>query len=819
MAAPHATRPRPGATGRGRNQTANDTWNDTAGDPVSRVLDALEAADCEPRRRPAGEYVAKCPVHADKTPSLGLATGEEGRALLVCRAGCETADIVAALGMTLDDLTPAQVRDRRRSGAARERTRREKAPAWRPVVPVPADAPDPPELPGEVERSGYPDAEGRLLGFVARIEPGRNGRRKDYLPQTWCIGPDGRAEWRVQSWPTPRPLYGLHALALRPDAPVIVLEGERSRDAAARMLPDHVAVTSPGGVDGAKSADWTPLRVRHVTVWPDADEPGAKYAADVARLAREAGAASVRVVTLPEGLPKGWDLADPVPDGVDVLALLRDAPPAADDWPPLRELRQTPELPRIGADVLPSWAGEYADALAVATETPPELAVSMVLGACSAAVARRYRVAVRDGYAEPCNLWLAYALPPGSRKSAVQSAATVPLREWEREQADSMREEISRARSNRATKEARAKALRTKAANKGDAAAAEQAANIEAALPTVPVAPRIWTSDTTTEQLGILLAEHGEAIAALTSEGGILDTIAGRYSTGRANLDLLLQAWSGDPATVDRVTRGLVYLTHPRLTLCMSPQPCVLRDLSSSPGFAGRGLLGRMLYLLPPSGIGYRSLETAPIPGRVAEAYSSGLRSLLDTPACHDDRGRETLRTLALTPEAYADWLAAARAIEAMMRPGGRLASMPDWGSKAAGGAVRIAGVLHAIEYADGAPDAEPISRETMGRALDIVAALVEHARAAYDTMGADPETDAAEYVWRWMTAQRAPVVTVRDVQRGCRALPDVAAVEAALGELEERGYVRVTHPRASGPGRPPSSTVTVRPDIVEGWR
>ncbi len=134
----------------------------------------------------------------------------------------------------------------------------------------------------------------------------------------------------------------------------------------------------------------------------------------------------------------------------------------------------------------------------------------------------------------------------------------------------------------------------------------------------------------------------------------------------------------------------------------MSPQPCVLEDLSSAPGFAGRGVLARLLYILPPNRIGFRDLETEPVPSRVQASYALGLRRLLDTEPAVDDRGRETLRTIALDPDAYQDWLAAARAIEKMMRPGAPLASMTDWGSKASGVAARIAGVLHVIEHADG---------------------------------------------------------------------------------------------------------------------
>lgn len=61
-------------------------------------------------------------------------------------------------------------------------------------------------------------------------------------------------------------------------------------------------------------------------VWPDADEPGVKAASEVA--ARLPGA---RVVVVPDGLPKGWDLADDIPAGMDVDALLAGAQLPPDD--------------------------------------------------------------------------------------------------------------------------------------------------------------------------------------------------------------------------------------------------------------------------------------------------------------------------------------------------------------------------------------------------------------------------------------------------------------------------------------------------------
>jgi len=52
-------------------------------------------------------YIAHCPHHEDKQQSLGINEGTDGRILLNCFAGCETRDIVAAMGLQMKDLFPA----------------------------------------------------------------------------------------------------------------------------------------------------------------------------------------------------------------------------------------------------------------------------------------------------------------------------------------------------------------------------------------------------------------------------------------------------------------------------------------------------------------------------------------------------------------------------------------------------------------------------------------------------------------------------------------------------------------------------------------
>jgi hypothetical protein len=503
--------------------------------------------------------------------------------------------------------------------------------------------------------------------------------------------------------------------------------------------------------------------------------------------------------------------------------LLKSAAPPPEDWSELVPL-DAPNLPRLDLAHLPGWAGDYARAIAADTETPPELASGMVMVACSTAAARRLRVMVKPGYFEPCNLWALVALPPGNRKSAVQSAATAPLVAWERDQATIMEPEIKRITSERKTMEARAKEKRSKAAKERDnakaAELAREAADIEAELPDIPMQPQIWTSDATPERLGALLAEHGECMAWLSSEGGVFDLLQGRYSNGIPNLDLVLKSHSGDAERVDRGSRPPVFLKSPRLSIGLSPQPDVLRGLAAKPGFRGRGLLARFLYLLPPSPLGYRTLQTNPVPEGIRDAYAAGIRAMLDWEPDIDEHGDERPHLLRLSDEAYAEWYDFAQAIEVQMQPGRELEHFTDWAGKAPGAAARLAGILHGIKHAHGRPWETAITAETMTAALEIMAVITRHSLAALDMMGADPTVAAARQVWDWVERGRLSRFTVREAFNALRGtFPRVAVLREALDALEERGYVEVIEPSRDGPGRPPSPLVRVRPEIARAWQ
>ncbi len=201
------------------------------------------------------------------------------------------------------------------------------------VCPVPADAPDARATHNHHGKPSatwrYCDARGELIHFVCRFD--KPDGSKEILPQTlWRDA--GRLGWRWGAPPVPRPLYGLDRLALAPAAPVLIVEGEKTADAAARLFPGLAVASWSGGSKAVGKADWAALAGRRVAILPDADTPGREAAQAVRKAALAAGAEGAAIVQLPATLPAAWDCADPFPSHfaqADLLALIGAAVDAA----------------------------------------------------------------------------------------------------------------------------------------------------------------------------------------------------------------------------------------------------------------------------------------------------------------------------------------------------------------------------------------------------------------------------------------------------------------------------------------------------------
>jgi hypothetical protein len=198
---------------------------------VERLVTALAGQHVKQLR---DGYRAKCPAHDGQSKDSLSLRQIETQALVHCFGGCDTADVMTALGMTVADLY-----DEPRSGVKYQ----------------------------------YTDRNGTPTRFVHRSPTKR---------------------FKQGNTGSPPELYRLPAVlaAVAAGATVYVCEGEK--DVHAVESVGGVATTSPMGATNWPKVDPSPLTGAHVVVVPDKDEAGDTYLRDV--LDSLSGiAASVRV--------------------------------------------------------------------------------------------------------------------------------------------------------------------------------------------------------------------------------------------------------------------------------------------------------------------------------------------------------------------------------------------------------------------------------------------------------------------------------------------------------------------------------------------
>ena len=185
----------------------------------------------------------------------------------------------------------------------------------------PEDAPPPP-IEGVTAYYQYMDLAGDVLYYVCRID--KDGD-KSFFPLSWDLTSKA---WVKKSWPAPRPLFGLEQLGNRPDAPVLLVEGEKCALAARKIVGGaYVVLTWPNGGNSWNKTDWSPIYGRSVLIWPDMDEAGVKAAQAIANtlhpkcsplkvLDVQAVTTAEDVGVLPAGaFGSGWDAADALDGG------------------------------------------------------------------------------------------------------------------------------------------------------------------------------------------------------------------------------------------------------------------------------------------------------------------------------------------------------------------------------------------------------------------------------------------------------------------------------------------------------------------------
>ncbi|MBY3054470.1 DUF3987 domain-containing protein [Rhizobium leguminosarum] len=395
---------------------------------------------------------------------------------------------------------------------------------------------------------------------------------------------------------------------------------------------------------------------------------------------------------------------------------------------------------------------------------PAGLAVS-ALAACAAAIKDSITIQPKqhDYWTESARLWVGLIGPPSTSKSPVISAAIRPLKQIERR----LHEEFRNAKSA------------------FDALDKSEKGNEQE-----PRFSSLILEDATIEGAQRVLADSPAGVLMVRDElsgwFGAMEKYSGGGKGAAADRGFWLQSFNGGSYKVDRVGRGMVYITNLSVSLIGGIQPEPIKKIAND--CQDDGLLQRLLPIVLRRGSIDRDVPIPDVAGRYSETVEHLAR--LQRPL----KGGLEEVSLRFSQPAQIIW-------EEVVEKQFLLSS--SWETvnaklaahlgKYKGIFARLCVIWHCIETHGDRPDAR-ISGPTAARVRDFLFDfLYEHAIAFYtDVIGLSERQDEMQSIAGWILTHKPETFTLRDVIKDCRAVRnmDHPTVEAILQRLDAFGWI-----------------------------
>lgn len=745
--------------------------------PMELVLSKL------PTAKPNGNgWLACCPAHEDRSPSLSINQGDDGRVLLNCFARCSHAAIVGAMGLETKDLfVPRESRNGKphTNGKATSKPS-SKSKGTRYATAGAAVSSLTTKLGKPAGQWTDHDASGKPVALVLRFN-GNDGS-KEFRPVS--LHEDGG--WYIKAPPTPRPLYGLPDLALA--SVIYECEGEKAADAARSI--GLVATTSLGGSQAPELTDWTPLVGKTVVILPDHDEAGRKYSEAIAGiLHRLDGSTTIKIVELPGLPPKGdvveWieahgDAAEPETMRQELERLVDEVAPIEPE--PTESQFAEPLIDRFEpfpVDALPEPVRSFVIAGAKSIGCDPCYLAAFVLAVLASAIGNSRCLRLKRGWTVPAILWLAIIGESGSSKSPAYKLAKGlidkrherSIREYKQAVKDHEQALLQYEKQRDAWKK-----------SKGDGEPPE--------TPVPPVPKRYMVNDATAEALAPILAENPRGVLDAFDElRGWLGSFD-QYRSGKgADVARWLSMYNGEGFTIDRKTGfpRTIFVRRNAVSIMGGIQPGILRIALSKENRAA-GLAARLLVVHPPRKS--KRWTEAVIDGAVETSMTAVVDRLYELSMIEDEEGELLPLVINPTDEAKQQFIAYYNAHnEEQSELDGDLAAA--W-SKLEEVAARLALIIHYCrEVSDepGLPRPVAVDAESMRRAIALTEWFKREARRVYAMLD---ETDGdlqRRKLVEWIERHDGST-TARELQMGPRQFrASIEAAEAALVDLVKEKF------------------------------
>lgn len=615
-------------------------------------------------------------------------------------------------------------------------------------------------------RYDFLDEDGNILYWKERIEPGRNGRDKEFF---FFHGD------RKKSRGCEAVLYNLPDV-LKAES-VIVTEGEKHADFLKTW-----GLTATSLDSGAKSKPTTEmieqLNGKSIVILRDNDDAGLAYAETLAE-ALDGKCGSLKVVLLP-GLPEKGDILDWVKetgnDKEKILKIIQETPEwerganqgrastakGGEESDPIPFIRKHEVSEPFPVDAFPGFIGEAVIEYAEYGKQPLPMIATSVLSVISLVSQGHVNVA-RDSILQgPVSLNTCVVAESGERKSACDNHYRSSVYRWLEEKLKEFAPEVSAYQANLDLWEEERKGILlrireiTKQAPLPGSKEAEELDKVKGSYenhvkskPAEIIEPALFYGDTNPASLGEKLT-NGYPIAAVWTDEGMV--VVG--SSGMSDdfifqfLGMLNKLWDNGCYENSRKTTSRINIRNKRISCNLMMQDRVFQELVlGHQGLArGCGLMARFLICKPESTIGTRAY-VAPQDMPAKSQFDNRVKEILKKDFNLDELGGLVPVVLKFDSQAQKTWEDFYNETEKKLGPFGEFVDIKDWTSKIAENMSRIAACLHVIvSGTEGL-----ISEETALRASKIAYWYLKEARRVMGLYTRTQTEEDAETLIRWL--------------------------------------------------------------------
>lgn len=401
----------------------------------------------------------------------------------------------------------------------------------------------------------------------------------------------------------------------------------------------------------------------------------------------------------------------------------------------------------------PEWPGSilpgmepWIDCVSQDLQVPKGMVALALLAGISVAVRRRLYVQVKSTWSEPFNVYTMTVAASGETKTPTLKRIMAPLARRELELRAAVSESISTwSQENKVIKKRLAHYTNRVATCEDPSQMLalnlflEEAVKADLTHELIrPINPRLFIEDATPEAANNVMARQLGVIAVMSSEGGFVENMMGRYSK-IANLNGVLKSWDGVEAMViDRVGKmdegsdGTIIVPRPYLTIGLMVQPRVLEVLGGSDDVIGKGLPARFLFCVPNSRIGDRL--TDPVVDWTGVLTWDAIEERIEESLAGIDN--QAPFAIPIEFEAAKTFKTMRERWEVDRRPNGRLSPILDWSNKLGSHVARVAGAICLLRMMTTGGLTWMITEEDMHQAWAFSEWEIEHALAAHKVMG-----------------------------------------------------------------------------------